>query len=231
MQRRSSVRSVRVVGLVGVLTLVLTLAAACSSAAPPAPQAAQAAQGDIDALKQQVSAKEQEVASVKQQLVSLQQQVKPAASREPKRLESKITVEMAETPTSMHFASTEGVKGGPFKLPAGKTVGMHFVNKGEKLHEFMIGRTPETVEGKVDGYQTNLFEKVAADVFVYASGKMVETGGSRFGEIEVEPGAEVWLRATFPAEMKGEWEIGCFVQEPNAKGHYDQGMKAKLIIE
>ncbi len=101
----------------------------------------------------------------------------------------------------------------------------------EKLHEFMFGRALETVEGKTDGYEVNLFEKVSADLFVYASGKMVEVGGANFEEIEVEPGAEVWMRMTFPPEMKGEWEIGCFVQEPNAKGHYDQGMKAKLIIE
>ena len=215
----------RVMGLVGFIGIILALATACSSAVPPTPQ------GDSDAVIQQLKAKEQEVASVKQELVSLQQQLKPAAPREPKRLEAKQTLDMGETPTAMFFTTPEGVKGGPFRLPAGKTVGMHFVNKGDKLHEFMIGRTPETVDGKMDGYKVSLFEKVSADLFVYASGKMVEVGGANFEEIEVEPGAEVWLRASFPAEMKGEWEIGCFVQEPNAKGHYDQGMHAKLIID
>jgi len=216
---------VRVVGFVGLIGIGLALVTACSSAAPQAPQ------GDNDAVNQQLKAKEQEVAAVKKELVSLQEKLKPAAPREPKRLEAKQTLDMGETPTAMFFTTPEGVKGGPFKLPAGKTVGMRFVNKGEKLHEFIIGRTPETVEGKFDGYKVNLFEKVSADLFVYASGKMVEIGGANFEEIEVEPGAEVWIRMTIPAELKGEWEIGCFVQEPNAKGHYDQGMHAKLIID
>ena len=222
MQRR---RGAKVAWFVGLIGIGLALVTACSSVVPQAPQ------GDNDAVNQQLKAKEQEVAAAKQELVSLQQQLKPAAPREPKRLEAKQTLDMGETPTAMFFATPDGVKGGTYKLPAGKTVGMHFVNKGEKLHEFMFGRTTKTEGGKLDGYEVNLFEKVSADLFVYANGKMVEIGGANFEEIEVEPGAEVWLRASFPPEMKGEWEIGCFVQEPNTKGHYDQGMHAKLIID
>jgi uncharacterized cupredoxin-like copper-binding protein len=198
-------------------------------------QAAQGGGQQAATLQQQLTAKEKELATAQQQLTVLQQQLKPAAPREPKRLEQKITIDMGETTDGMFFATPEGQKGGPFTLPAGKTVGIRFVNNGKKLHEFLFGRTVlKTAEGKLDGYQVNLFENVAADLFVYypVSGKMamVEIGGAAFEEIEVEPGTEVWMRMNFPAELKGEWEIACFVQEPGEKGHYEQGMKAKLII-
>lgn len=186
---------------------------------------------DYDVVKQELSAKVQELTAVQQQLTALQQQAQPAAPREPKRLEAKLRIDMGETPNEMFFATQEGVKGGPFRVAAGKTVGIHFVNKGEEKHEFMFGRTPMIMEGQVHGYDVNVFDELDADLFVYAAGKMVEIGGSKFEEIELEPGAEVWMRTAFPAELKGEWEIGCFVQEPNKKGHYEQGMKAKLIIE
>jgi uncharacterized cupredoxin-like copper-binding protein len=45
--------------------------------------------------------------------------------------------------------------------------------------------------------------------------------------MEVESGVrDVWIRMNIPADLKGEWELGCFVE-----GHYEQGMHAKLIIE
>lgn len=211
----------RVIGSVGLMSVNVALLVGCASGV---------SQADYDAVQQQLSAKDQEVVAAKQQVASLQEQVKPIVAREPKRLESKITIEMNEGPSDMYF-SAAGAKGGPFRLPAGKTVGIHFVNTGKEKHEFFFGRTVKTVDGKVDGYETNLFEKVTGDVFVYANGKMVEIGGAEFEEIEVEPGAEVWIRANFPADLKGEWQIGCFVQEPDKKGHYDQGMKAAFIIE
>jgi uncharacterized cupredoxin-like copper-binding protein len=219
-------KGIKVAALLGLVGVVLALLSACGGAA---------SQQDYDAVKQQLAAKEQEAAAAKQQVTALQKQIEPAAPREPKRLEAKITIDMGETgKDQMWFATPQGAKGGPFRLPAGKTVGIHFVNKGEKKHEFLFGRTVlKTPQGQLDGYQVNLFEKVAADLFVYyyPSGKMVEIGGAKFEEIEVEPGAEVWIRVNFPAELKGEWEIGCFVEEPGEKGHYDQGMKAKLIVE
>jgi uncharacterized cupredoxin-like copper-binding protein len=218
-------KGIKVAALLGLAGVVLALLSACGGAA---------SQQDYDAIKQQMAAKEQEAAAAKQQVTTLQKQLEPAPPREPKRLEAKITIDMGETKSDMFFATPAGVKGGPFRLPAGKTVGIHFVNKGEKKHEFLFGRTVlKTAQGQLDGYQVNLFEKVAADLFVYyyPSGKMVEIGGAEFEEIEVEAGAEVWIRVNFPAELKGEWEIGCFVEEPGEKGHYEQGMKAKLIIE
>jgi len=214
-------KGIKRAGVLTVLGVSMALVTACSGVA----------QADYDAVKQQLGAKEQELTATKQQVTSLQQQAKPAAPREPKRLEAKVIVEMGETASDMYFAGQGGVKGQVFRVPAGKTVGFHFVNTGNKLHEFMIGRQLQLKEGKADGYQSNVFEKVVADVFAYPSGKLIEIGGAGFEEIELDPGADTWLRTKFPAEMKGEWEIGCFVQEPGQKGHYEQGMKAKLIIE
>lgn len=153
------------------------------------------------------------------------------ASREPKDLQSRITVDMVETASGMSFATSEGVLGGPFRVTSGQAVGLHLVNRGHETHEFMAGQRPRTMQGQTHGYEVNLFQQVAGDVFVYPSGIKVEVGQGRFEEIEVGPGADVWIRANFPAAMKGEWEMGCFVQEPDEKSHYQQGMKATLIIE
>jgi uncharacterized cupredoxin-like copper-binding protein len=147
----------------------------------------------------------------------------PAASREPGRLEAKVTIEMGD----FVFATDQGVAGGPFRVPAGKTVGIRVVNKDEMEHEILFGREVESKDGLPVGYKVPLFEEVSADVFVYPSGKKVEVvTEDELGEIELEPGAEVWIRANFPAALKGEWEIGCILP-----GHYERGMKAKLIIE
>lgn len=220
MRRRS------VFGLAGFLALTgaaAVLLGACGSGV---------SEEDYNAVKQQLSAKEQEAATAKQQVTSLQQQLKPAAPQEPKRLEEKITVVMNEGPDAMWFASADGVKGGPFTVSADKTVGIHIVNQSSKvLHEILFGRNPKMVSGQPEDYEVNLFEQVAADVFVYPAGGKIEIGGGEFGEIEVGPGDELWIRVKFPASLKGQWEIGCFVKEPDQKGHYEQGMKAALIIK
>ena len=143
------------------------------------------------------------------------------AEREPKNLEAKLTIVMGEEKPLMFFSSEEGTRGGPFKLPSGKVVGIKVVNSGKLEHEIAFGRalSPE------GAYTKNLFESQAVDLFVFKPVKM-EVEDTLFGEIEVEPGAVFWIRTTFPAELKGEWEIGCFVE-----GHYDAGMKATFVIE
>ena len=147
----------------------------------------------------------------------------PAPPREPGRLEVRLPVEMGE----MFFATAEGAKGGPFRVPAGKVVGLRVVNKGELEHEIGLGRDIVYQEGRVSGFQRHLFESLPVDAFVYPAGKKVEieTEGG-ITEIEVEPGTEFWLRMTFPPELKGEWEMACFIP-----GHYEGGMRARFIIE
>ncbi|GEM_PF-2003138 len=222
-------KAIKITTLTALSGVVLALLSACGSGV---------AQQDYDSVKQQLATTEQEATAAKQeaaaakkQVVSLQEQLKPPAAQKPGRLEATITIEMGETANDMFFATPEGQKGGPFTLPAGKTVGIHFVNHGKKLHEFIIGRGMKLVDGKPDGFEVNLLEKVVSDVFVYPSGSKIEVAGAEFEEAEVGPAADIWIRTTFPAELKGEWEIACIVQEPNAKGHYEQGMKAKLIIQ
>lgn len=148
----------------------------------------------------------------------------------PSRLQEVVTVEMGEH----YFAVKGGEKGGPIRVPAGKTVGLHFVNTGTLLHEVVMGRTVEyseqVVEGKTarvpDGYQSPLFENLSADVFIYKPEKIEVATEGKLGELEIGPGGDLWVRVQFPPELKGEWEIGCFVP-----GHYEKGMKARLIIE
>ena len=220
---------IKVAMLAALLGVILALLSACGGGV---------AQEDYDAAKQQLATKEQEAAAAKQeaaaakqQVASLQEQLKPPAAQKPGRQEATITIDMGESANDMFFETPEGQKGGPFTLPSGKTVGIHFVNNGKKLHEFIIGRGMKFVDGKPDGFEVNLLEKVVSDVFVYPSGSKIEVAGAAFEEAEVGPAADLWIRTKFPAELKGEWEIACIVQEPNAKGHYEQGMKAKLIIQ
>lgn len=144
------------------------------------------------------------------------------SDREPKRLESKVLIDMGE----LKFVDAQGTADTTFRVPVGKVVGLHVRNPDELEHEILVGRGVAEVDGELDGYNASLFDLVEADVFVYGPEK-VEIGGVKgFGEIELESGSEAWIRVTFPESTKGSWEIGCFVP-----GHYDAGMKATLIIE
>lgn len=150
----------------------------------------------------------------------------------PKRLETVIEIDLKE----MSFNSTDGRTNPTFRVPAGKTVGLHIHNGGAVMHELAIGRKPvklaETTVGgtKVSvpaGYATMLFEEVESDLFFYYGNGKVEVEGARFEEMEVDPGIQdTWLRIQIPREMAGEWELGCF-----AAGHYEAGMHATLIVE
>jgi uncharacterized cupredoxin-like copper-binding protein len=140
----------------------------------------------------------------------------------PKRLEAAAEIDMGE----FYFGNPQGEKNPVYRLPAGKTVGIHIHNEGAIVHEVMIGRTAKAANGG-HGYQELLTELVPSDLFFYYGKVKAEVEDSLFGELEVEPGVrDIWLRMATPAELKGEWELGCFVE-----GHYEQGMKAKLIIE
>lgn len=150
----------------------------------------------------------------------------------PKRLQTVVEMDMAE----FAFASPDGQSNPTFRIPAGKTVGIHLHNEGSVVHELVMGRKPaklvETDQSgtkvvRPDGYDTMLFDELEADVFFYYGEAKAEIGGARFEELEVDPGIkDIWLRLQFPPELKGEWELGCFVP-----GHYEAGMHATLIVE
>lgn len=144
---------------------------------------------------------------------------------EPKDLEAKITIVMGEELPVMYFADPDGERGGPFTLPAGKIVGIRVINSGELEHEIAFGREFDPSAGETGEYKENLFASLPTDIFVFKPVK-VEIEGAVFGEIEAEPQGDFWIRTVFPPEMKGEWEIACFVE-----GHYDAGMKAAFIIQ
>jgi uncharacterized cupredoxin-like copper-binding protein len=121
-----------------------------------------------------------------------------------------------------YFANPQGEKNPTFRLPAGKTVGIHIHNEGAVVHELAIGR--KLAQGE---YQEVLTELVPSDLFFYYGAVKAEVEDTKFGEMEVESGVrDIWIRMNIPAELKGEWELGCFVE-----GHYEQGMAAKLIVE
>ena len=141
---------------------------------------------------------------------------------QPKRLEAVFEIDMGDH----FFGNPEGDKNPTFTLPAGKTIGIHIHNAGEVLHEIMIGRTLVMKEGE-HGYEQNLTELVPSDVFFYYGDVKAEVGGATYEEIEMDEGlVDVWIRLNVPAELKGEWEIGCF-----APDHYEKGMHTKLIFK
>lgn len=178
-------------------TVLALVAAACSKAAPtPTPT-----QAPVAAL--------------------MSHQVGAAHPFQPKGLEAVVETDMYE----FYFANPQGEKTPIFRLPAGKTVGIHIHNEGGAVHEIMIGRVLK--QGGEHGYEQALTELVPSDLFFYYNPVKAEVEDTKFGELEVEPGIrDIWLRMKIPAELKGEWEIGCFVE-----GHYEAGMKAKLIVE
>lgn len=141
-----------------------------------------------------------------------------AVAIQPKNLVSVLEVDMYDH----YFANPQGEKNPTFTVTAGQLVGIHLHNEGAVLHEIAFGRT---VKG--DGYEKVLTELVPSDVFFYMGAAKSELGGARYGEIEADAALrDIWIRVNVPAELKGEWEIGCFVPE-----HYEKGMHAKLVIQ
>ncbi len=152
-------------------------------------------------------------------LLVLDHKVGVAHKLQPKRIETVVEIDMGDH----YFGSVEGAKNPTFTIPAGKTVGIHIHNEGTVMHELVFGRNP-----KKDGdYEQTLTELVSSDVFFYYGDVKAEVGGAMYGEIEMDKGLrDVWIRINVPANLKGEWEIGCFAPE-----HYAKGMHAKLIIQ
>jgi uncharacterized cupredoxin-like copper-binding protein len=203
----------KLIGSIVIVGLIAALAAACTQSQTPAQPASNP--------QQQPAATAPPPAAVPA-AAPVAHKVGGTHPFTPKRLEAQIEIDMYE----FYFASPEGQKNPIFKLPAGKIVGIHIHNEGKIVHELAIGREVKaTKEGSE--YEEVLSEMVPSDLFFYYDKVKAEIEDAEFGEMEIEPGiGDVWMRITVPEELKGEWELGCFVE-----GHYEQGMKAKLIFE
>jgi len=117
------------------------------------------------------------------------------------------------------------------ELKAGETVELTLRNAGEVAHDWMAG------EGLVNtsdekGFRKDLvallkpeergrkFTPERVGVPSKADGiTRVSTGA------ELEPGGEVTLRFTVPADAKGTWIMACVLT-----GHYESGMKGSIVI-
>ncbi len=110
------------------------------------------------------------------------------------------------------------------RLKAGQEVRIELVNEGKIPHEFMIGREVEMMEGKAEHFEQDFFEGVQVTHTVEKGEWKIEEGEPAHAHLEA--GGRATLTFTVPADRKGEWEIGCF--EP---GHYEAGMRGKLIVE
>ncbi|MBI2867336.1 MAG: hypothetical protein HYX97_03250 [Chloroflexi bacterium] len=115
------------------------------------------------------------------------------------------------------------IKPDVIKIREGQEVSLKLVNEGREEHEFLIGRRVEMEGDKAVGYKPNDFGKVLATFSGQKAGLEFEDG---IMEVEVEPGGRGLLTFTAPKGTKGEWEVACF--EP---GHYEAGMKGKLIVQ
>lgn len=133
----------------------------------------------------------------------------------------KVTVTMKE------FSFTPAT----IDLKVGETVELTLRNAGQVAHDWMAGNdlvnTPDE-----KGFRKDLvallkpqergrkFTPERVGVPSKADGvKRVSTGA------EIEPGGEVTLHFTVPADAKGTWIMACVLT-----GHYESGMKGSIVI-
>lgn len=159
------------------------------------------------------------------------------------RPDSSGTLNIAQEDTgggSMNFSPDTIV------LTAGQRVRMIVENKGEKNHEFMIGRTVTFNEaGEPDGFEEDFFGPIADQVSVepgmgamlVMDGQVMQGMDMSGGSMEdMHPGwmlmsnigsGQSVIEFTVPESAVGEWEMGCF-QDKGA--HYDDGMRGKVVV-
>ena len=131
-------------------------------------------------------------------------------------------------------------------LTAGQRVRLIVENKGEKNHEFMIGRTVIFNEaGEPDGFEEDFFSPIADQVnlelgmgaMLIMDGQVMEGMDMSGGGMEdmhmgwmvmnnVGSGQSV-IEFTVPESAVGEWEMGCFQDKGS---HYDDGMRGKVVV-
>jgi uncharacterized cupredoxin-like copper-binding protein len=115
-------------------------------------------------------------------------------------------------------------KGTPLRVKAGQVFWIVLKNNGKFGHEISWGRNPRYDEkvGSDNGYRENLLENVQ----VHIQGENWHLVANGLPYIHIDPGQEVELEITLPAEVIGEWEMGCFISP-----HYQNGMHLKFIVE
>jgi uncharacterized cupredoxin-like copper-binding protein len=119
--------------------------------------------------------------------------------------ERTITIEMREF----------GYLPSTIKLAPGERVTLNVKNAGTVEHEFMAGRN--AMIGK--GYGQDWLARATAE-----HGGGHDTGHSGSG-VRLNAKGNASISLVVPDE-KGEFEFGCFVP-----GHYEGGMKGKLVVE
>lgn len=137
-------------------------------------------------------------------------------------LQTQLTVLMGE-----FFFQAEGApQNAPITLNVAVPYRITFKNVGKAVHRVKFGRGLVVEEGVPFSYTEDLFEGVKVRVQGKTSSGSFKIDMERFSELEIEPGVELEALFTLPQSKQGEWELGCFVI-----GHYEQGMKTKLIIQ
>jgi uncharacterized cupredoxin-like copper-binding protein len=113
-------------------------------------------------------------------------------------------------------------KGTPLRVKAGQVFWIVLKNNGKFAHEISWGRNLIDKGNYYDGYRENLLENVQVNII----GEKFELVANDLTYFSLEPGQEAELEMTLPAEVIGEWEMGCFISP-----HYQNGMHLKFIVE
>ncbi len=115
-------------------------------------------------------------------------------------------------------------KGTPLRVKAGQVFWIVLKNNGKFPHDVSWGRNPryDEKDRSNNGYRENLLENVQVNII----GEKFELVANDLTYFRLEPGQEAELEMTLPAEVIGEWEMGCFISP-----HYQNGMHLKFIVE
>ncbi len=122
-----------------------------------------------------------------------------------------------------HFYEVKGNdRGSPLWVKAGQVFWIVLKNNGEYEHHVSWGRNLIDKGNYYDGYKENLLENVQVKII----GEKFELVANGLPDFYLDPGQEAELEMTLPAEVIGEWEMGCF-----RPIHYESGMHLKFIVE
>ena len=124
-----------------------------------------------------------------------------------------------------YYYEVKGIdQGTPLRVKAGQIFWIVLENTGTSEHSISLGRNPRYDEKVLadNGYRENLLEKVQVEV----QGENWHLVANGLPYIHIDPGQEVELEITLPAEVIGEWEMGCFISPS-----YQNGMHLKFIVE